>query len=652
MPGCIRIKNNYSTRVFFQSIPATCLPCLAWLDDQPVILIRIAAEWVEYVSFADEAEKNVLSADQFQSRSRQYVYLLSSELADDDRDPDFEPYWHQHWLWGSLLEAKKVYREIVLVSLLINMFALAVPLFVRLIYDRVIPGMAMTTLNTLTLGIFLVIGFELICRQLRTRFIDLAAKKADLLVSGRIFAKVMSMRMESRPEAVGAFARQVQDFETIREFLTSTTLTSLVDLPFALIFLLVIGLMGGELVWIPIITIVFVVLISLLIQPALRRTIEESEKLSARKNGDLVESLTGMESLRLAGAQWYFQKRWEQAIGHMATWNLKTRRITGGISVVAVWVQQITTIAVVYFGVLAISSSAINLGALIAVMMLAGRAIAPFMQLALLSTRYHQAKTSYHVIDRLMSAPDEQKKNHPYRKLDSLSGVIDCNQLSYTYPGASFAAINEFSVGVESGEKLAIVGRSGSGKSTLAKILAALCFPDEGLVLFDGIDQGDIHPSFLRQNIGFLSQEPWLFHGTVRENITLGSAEVDEGILMGVARSAGVTTFTGESLASLDYPVGEGGRKLSGGQKRSVALARALLRQPKILILDEPTVYMDSFLEERVRQTLLNLPASTTLLLMTHKRSLLSAVDRVIVLDEGKAVSDRAVKEILGDSDD
>ena len=625
-----------------RALPQACLPCMAWMDESPVLIVRLETGFVEVLLPGEFMRACRLDVNAFMNRSRMYVLLFSSAPGSDDRDPDLGASWREHWLWGALWEGSRIYREVLLVSLLVNLFALAVPLFVRLIYDRVIPGLALGTLDALTTGVLLVITFELVCRYLRNRFIDLAAKKSDLLISGRIYAKLMAMDMSSRPAAVGAFARQVQDFEAIREFMTSTCLTALVDIPFAVIFLLVIAVMSGYLVWVPVLAILFMIIVSLSIQPALRRTIEESERLSARRHGDLVESLTGLESLRLAGAQWRFQKRWEQAIGHIATWGLKTRSITGGVSVLAIWIQQLTTVTIVYFGVLAITTDTINLGALIAVMMLTGRAIAPFMQLALLSTRYHQARTAYHVTEEMMVAPEEATTDHSYRPIERLAGGIICNQLSFTYPQSAIPALNILSLHIKPGEKVAIAGRSGSGKSTLARVLAALYSPEQGQIQFDGIDIGDIHPMRLREKIGFLSQEPWLFHGTIHDNITLGNSVESDEALLEVAEAAGVTTFTGKSLAALEYPVGEGGQRLSGGQRRAVALARAMLNKPDVLILDEPTAHMDSFLESHVCKTLERLPGHTTLLLMTHRSSLISAVNRIVVIDAGRLVSDRS----------
>ncbi|MBO9481164.1 type I secretion system permease/ATPase [Salinisphaera sp. G21_0] len=626
-----------------ENCPPSCLPCIVWLSQSPIVVVQITKEYVELRQPKHGMAAERLHPDDFLQNIDNRMVFFSRARVEDDRDPDYPPDWRDHWFWGSLLESRRIYREVLLASLLVNVFALAVPLFVRLIYDRVIPGMALTTLNTLTTGVVVVIFFELICRQLRTRFIDIAAKKSDLLMSSQLFAKIMRIRMSFIPAAVGSFTRQIQDFEAIREFITSTTLTAMVDLPFAILFLVVIGLMGGQLVWIPLIVIVSMSFISAAVQPRLRQSIEESERLSARKHGDLVESITGLESLRLAGAQSRFQQRWEQATGHMATWGLKTRAITGNVTALATWLQQLATVGIVYFGVLLISAGRMNMGALIAIMMLSGRAIAPFMQLALLGTRYYQARSAFMVINRLMGAPEEQGKQMAYRRVKKFHGNIELKQLSFSYTDSVIPALSGISVAINSGEKVAVVGRSGSGKSTLARILAALYQPDQGQVFLDSIAQGDIHPATLRAKIGFLPQDPWLFHGSVMDNITMGTSSFSEEDLLTTARDCGVTFFTGDSLAALEYPVGEGGRQLSGGQRRAVALARAMLSKPDILILDEPSAHMDSLMDARVQKTLKSLPENVTLIIITHRSSLLSIVDRVIMLDGGKLVSDQPV---------
>ncbi|WP_448216928.1 type I secretion system permease/ATPase [Endozoicomonas sp. 2B-B] len=631
-------------------LPKGSLPCLAWWQDLPIIILAVEDGKVRLLNPSEPLKPYSFLVEEFQKSTRDVLILFSPASIRDDREPDLEPALHEHWLWGALLAGRAIYREILLVSLLVNLFALSVPLFVRLVYDRVIPGMAMGTLNALTLGILLVIVFEFSCRYLRNRFIDLAAKKSDLLIASRIYAKVMAMQLSAKPASTGAFARQLQDFDAIREFLTSTCLIAVVDIPFVLVFLLVIGLLAGGLVWIHIVAIALMVLVSLLIQPALRRTIEEGERLSARKQGDLVESLTGMETLRLAGAQWRFQKRWEQAVGQMATWGLKTRTITGTVTVVALCAQQLTTVAVIYYGVNAISIGMINLGALIAVMMLTGRAMAPFMQLALLATRYHQAKTAFRVTGQLMAQPDEQQTGHHFRNLGRLEGRIGFEQVSFKYPGAAVPALVDLTLKIPSGEKVAIVGRSGSGKSTLARTLAALYTPEQGRITLDDIDINDIHPRHLRKKVGFLAQEPWLFHGTIKDNIILGHNDIEEAALLVAVKASGVSAFTGMSLAGLEYHVGEAGQRLSGGQRKAVALARVLLNKPDVLVLDEPTAHMDSLLEDQIRQTLADLPATTTLILMTHRSSLLDVVSRVILLDGGRLVSDKAREDIRAES--
>ncbi len=626
-----------------ENCPPSCLPCIVWFEQSPIVVVEITKEYVEFRQPKVGMAAERLPPDVFLQSIENRIVFFSRARLEDDRDPDYPPDWRNHWFWGSLLEGRRIYREVLLASLLINVFALAVPLFVRLIYDRVIPGMALTTLNTLTTGVVIVISFELICRQLRTRFIDIAAKKSDLLMSSQLFAKIMGVRMSFTPAAVGSFARQVQDFEAIREFMTSTTLTAMVDLPFAIVFLVVIGLMGGQLVWIPILVIVVMSLISVAVQPRLRQSIEESERLSARKHGDLVESINGLESLRLAGAQSRFQQRWEHATGHMATWGLKTRAITGNVTAVATWLQQLATVGIVYFGVIYINTARVNMGALIAIMMLSGRAVAPFMQLALLGTRYYQARSAFMVINQLMEAPEEQSRQTTYRRIKQFHGNIELKQLSFSYPDSVTPVLYDLSISISRGERVAVVGRSGSGKSTLARILAALYLPDNGQIFLDGIVQGDIHPATLRKKIGFLAQDPWLFHGSVMDNIAMGASSFSEEDLLITARNCGVTLFTGDSLAALEYPVGEGGRQLSGGQRRAVAFARAMLSKPGILILDEPSAHMDSLMDARVQKTLKSLPEYVTLIIITHRSSLLSVVGRVIILDGGKLVSDQPV---------
>ncbi|MGR5287554.1 type I secretion system permease/ATPase [Vibrio maritimus] len=576
-------------------------------------------------------------------------FLVKKQFRYDERSPEVLKTRDGHWFWGTLWESKRIYRDVLIASLLINIFAIAAPLFTRLVYDKVVPNLAFETLWVLAAGIFIVFGFDLLLKLMRSYFIDVAGKKSDILISSKLFSKVMGIRMESRPPSVGAFARHLQEFESIREFFTSATIASLIDLPFALLFLVIIWLMAGNLVIIPIVGVVILIIYSLLIQGPLRKTIDEGSRLASQKYANLIESLAGLETVKIFGAQSQYQYRWEEAVAHMANWNIKSKRITDGIQNTAGFVQQSSNIGMIILGVYLIAEGELTMGGLIAATMLSSRAIGPLVQLSLLSTRYNQAKSSMTIIEQVMAMPDEQEEGKRYIHRPIIHGKIELDRVTFHYPDSPMASIRDLSLTIEPGEKVAIIGRIGSGKTTLERLIIGLYQPTEGHVRIDETDIAQLHHVDVRRNIGCVPQDCALFYGSIRDNITLGRPLVDDRDVMDAANRAGVTVFTQQDPAGLERQVGEGGLLLSGGQRQAVAIARAFLARPPILIMDEPTSSMDNRSELHIKTQLKQLKESETLLLITHKTSMLDVVDRVIVMEKGTIIADGPKAQVLND---
>lgn len=576
-------------------------------------------------------------------------FLVKKQFRYDERSPEVLKTRDGHWFWGTLWESKRIYRDVLIASLLINIFAIAAPLFTRLVYDKVVPNLAFETLWVLAAGIFIVFGFDLLLKLMRSYFIDVAGKKSDILISSKLFSKVMGIRMESRPPSVGAFARHLQEFESIREFFTSATIASLIDLPFALLFLVIIWLMAGNLVIIPIVGVVILIIYSLLIQGPLRKTIDEGSRLASQKYANLIESLAGLETVKIFGAQSQYQYRWEEAVAHMANWNIKSKRITDGIQNTAGFVQQSSNIGMIILGVYLIAEGELTMGGLIAATMLSSRAIGPLVQLSLLSTRYNQAKSSMTIIEQVMAMPDEQEEGKRYIHRPIIHGKIELDRVTFHYPDSPMASIRDLSLTIEPGEKVAIIGRIGSGKTTLERLIMGLYQPTEGHVRIDETDIAQLHHVDVRRNIGCVPQDCALFYGSIRDNITLGRPLVDDRDVMDAANRAGVTVFTQQDPAGLERQVGEGGLLLSGGQRQAVAIARAFLARPPILIMDEPTSSMDNRSELHIKTQLKQLKESETLLLITHKTSMLDVVDRVIVMEKGTIIADGPKAQVLND---
>ncbi|EMD80811.1 toxin secretion ATP-binding protein [Vibrio diabolicus E0666] len=576
-------------------------------------------------------------------------FLVKKQFRFDERSPEVLKTNEGHWFWSTLWQSKRIYRDVLIASLLINLFAVAAPLFTRLVYDKVVPNLAFETLWVLASGIFVVFLFDFILKSLRNYFIDVAGKKSDILISSKLFSKVMGIRMESKPPSVGAFARHLQEFESIREFFTSATVSALIDLPFAILFLVIIWLMAGDLVYVPMVGVVILIVHSLLIQGPLRRSIEEGSRLASQKYANLIESLAGLETVKMLSAQSQFQYRWEEAVVHMANWNIKSRRITDSIQNAAGFVQQSSNVGMIILGVYLIAEGELTMGGLIAATMLSGRAIGPLVQLSLLSTRYNQAKSSMTIINQVMEMPDEQEEGKRYIHRPIIQGKIEIDRVTFHYPDSPVASIRNISLTINPGEKVAIIGRIGSGKTTLERLIMGLYKPTEGHVRIDDTDIAQLHHVDVRRNIGCVPQDSNLFFGSIRDNITLGRPLTDDRDVLDAANRAGVTAFTQSDPAGLERQVGEGGAMLSGGQRQAVTIARAFLGRPPVLLMDEPTSAMDNRSEMHIKHQLSQLKPSETLILITHKTSMLDIVDRVIVMEKGSIIADGPKAQVLND---
>ena len=575
------------------------------------------------------------------------IILVKRAFRYDARSPKVLESGHGHWFWGTLLSSLSIYRDVLIASVLINLFAVASPLFTMNVYDKIVPNLAFDSLWVLSVGVTIVFAFDVIMRQLRSHFIDIAGKKSDVLLSARIFAKVMGIRMEARPASTGAFAKHLQEFESIREFFTSATVSTLVDLPFAFFFLFIIWVFAGYMAVIPLIAIIVMTIYSLYIQGPLRRSIEEGSRLASQKYANLIEGIAGLEAVKILGAQGNFQYKWEQAVSHMASWGIETRRITNSVSALATFSQQFSTVALVIYGVYLISDAQITMGGIIASVMLSSRIIAPLAQLSVLSTRFNQARTALTILGNIMKSPSEQEEGQHYIQHSLLRGKIEFDNVSFSYPESEQLSLRNINLQINPGEKVAIIGRVGAGKTTLEKLLLGLYKPSSGSIRVDGYELAQIHPAVLRRNIGCVPQDITLFFGSIRDNIIVGHPLVDDGRVLRAAHRAGVTQFSNRDPNGLERQVGEGGRLLSGGQRQAIALARALLMEPPMLLLDEPTSNMDNRSESLIKEELAKLDPQTTLVLITHRTTMLDAVQRLIVLDQGMIVADGPREQVL-----
>ncbi|MDR3089287.1 MAG: type I secretion system permease/ATPase [Desulfobulbaceae bacterium] len=551
------------------------------------------------------------------------------------------------WFWGAIFASWRIYRDVLLASLLINIFALVSPFFTMNVYDRVIPNLAFDTLWVLSIGISLVYLFNLILQTLRGYFVDEAGAKANLRISAALLEKVLGLRMEVRPKSVGAFSKNLQQFESVRDFITSFSITSLIDLPFMLLALVVVWYLGGWLVLFHLAAILLMALVALVAQGPLKTAVEKNFAASAQKNAILVEGLSGIETIKLLRAESQIQRAWEESISYIASWGSRSRLWSSFVTQSSQFIMNMNVVAVLAAGVYRMAQGEITQGGIIALMMLSRQAIAPMSQVVNLATRFHLARTAIKTLNEIMALPVERPSDKNFVSRSECRGEIAFENVDFFYPEQKTPALKGISFSIKPGEKIALIGPIGSGKTTLSKLLLGLYEATGGIVSLDGADIRQIDPADVRRFIGYVPQDVTLFRGTIRDNIILGSPEVDDAQVLRAANVSGATEFIGRHPQGFDMEIGEQGRGLSGGQRQSVAMARALLHDPPILIMDEPSSAMDNRTESRLKEHLLELLPGKTLILITHRASLLSLVDRIILVDNATIAADGPRDQVM-----
>jgi ATP-binding cassette, subfamily C, bacterial LapB len=569
------------------------------------------------------------------------------EFRMDARAPQISKERKGHWFWRVIRENRALYRDVLVAAVLINLFALAMPLFVLNVYDRVVPNHAVETLYMFAAGVTLVLIADLVLRTMRAHFVDKAAQRSDVNLSAHIMERVLGIRMENRPASVGSFASNLGAFESVRSFISSATVIAFVDLPFALLFVAIIALIAWPLA-IPVLIGAFLLLLyALVIHHRLRGLAEESYRMAAQRNSTLVESLSGAETVKAVGAEGRVQANWEHATAHLAQTHSKIRQLTASVSSTASWAQHSVGVAIIVMGVFLVIQGDLSHGGLIAAYLISSRAMSPIGQSAGLLTLYHQAGAALRSLNRIMELPVERPPDSVFLSREGFQGQVEFRNVDFAYPHQPGHALHGVSLRIAAGEHVAVLGRVGSGKSTLAKLILGLYQPTGGAVLVDGIDVRQLDPAELRRSIGYVGQEVTLFYGSLRDNIVASNPLAsDEAIRRAIAVS-GIEDLINTHPEGIDMGVGERGALLSGGQKQCVGIARAVLHEPNILLLDEPTSAMDNSTEQAVKRSLKEFMEGRTAVVVTHRTSLLDLVDRVIVLDQGRVVADGPKQQVI-----
>lgn len=592
------------------------------------------------VSFPETPnEVTGVTADKLEKIYAGYAFYVRPEARLDERAGPAATEYNRDWFWGAIWANKKIYIEVMIAALMINLFALASPLFIMNVYDRVVPNRTFETLWVLAAGVAIVYIFDLILKTLRSHFLDAAGRRADRVISARIFEHMMGMKMNARPPSSAALASNMREFEGLRDFFTSATITAVIDFPFALLFILLIWIIGGEIAVVPAVIVPIVLAVGLYLQRPLGKVVNETMKESAYKQSLLIDAISGLEAVKINAAEGHVQRKWEELVSLTSRTSSKARNISAfGVNFTA-FMAAMTTVSVVIYGTYMIAEGNLTMGAMIAVVILSSRCIAPLAQVAAVLTRLAQSRHALHRLDELMQGEVERPAGASLISMPLAEGRIEFRDVSFSYPHQTRPALDHIGFSVQPGEKVGIIGTAGSGKTTLLRLVLNLYQPASGSVLLDGTDVRQIEPADLRRNLGVVQQSPYLFYGSIRDNITMGHESVDEKALLAAAELSGVMEFLRDTEAGLDYQVGEHGERLSGGQRQSVAIARALLYDPQVMLLDEPTASLDPSSEKRLFQRLDSVIRDKTIILITHKGAMLGLVDKLILMDRGKIVA-------------
>jgi ATP-binding cassette subfamily C protein LapB len=554
-----------------------------------------------------------------------------------------------HWFWREVWKVRGAFGFVIAAAVVINLLAFALPLFTMNVYDRIIPNKAQASLWVLAIGVMFAFTMDFILRLARSKLVDETGRVLDAKLSQKLFEKVMNLPMSARTGSTGALARRVSEFEQVREFFASTTVVLVVDLFFLVFFVILIAVLGGWLAVVPVATIIIMTSIGFVLQKAMRRVAIEAQTDSSLQNSILVESISGIETLKACRGEGRMLGRWRRYAQASASTQEHMRRLTAASVNLASLCQQVTSIALVIGGFYLFDAGSITMGAIIAIVMLAGRSLAPVGQLAFLITRAQTALTTLDGLQSLMDREDERNLGGRATLPEVRDGTLSLEKVSFTYPGASQPSLRDITLHITPGERIGIVGRVASGKSTLGRVICGLYPPSEGIMLVDGLDSRQHHPHELRSKFRFVGQDAELFSGSIRDNLLLGAHLNDDARLMDALRRSGADRFFARDAAGFDLHIGERGNRLSGGQRSFLVLARALVEPCHLLYLDEPTGAMDSQTEALFIEHLGKaLDRQQTLVVSTHRNAMLSLVDRLIVVDAGTIIADGPRDVVLG----
>ena len=636
-------------------INTALLPAILLLEDNQACIITALdneADQVEviYPELSDSAA--VLSITELSKTAKDAIIYARPEFAFDARSPVLQKLSKDGWFWGVIKECRSLYKDVIISAIALGLLSIAMPLFVMNVYDRVVPNQAVETLWVLAIGVLIALTADFVLRLVRSYFVELAASRIDVKVSAVIMERVLGMKLKNRPTSAGSFASNIQSFEAVRSFFSSITLVALVDLPFVLLYLAVIAIIALPLSVPIIIGAVILLCYALAAHKKLESLSEQTMKASSMRNAVLVESLTNIEDIKSFHSECKTQSNWEKSTIYIARVNAQSRLISSSIASTAAWLQQCVGVCIMIVGVHLVINGDLTQGGLIAAYLLSSRAMGPIGQSAAVLAQFHHAAIAMHSLNEIMEKDVERPTGKHWLSHSVLNGDIQFKDVHFKYTEESSEALSGVNFSIKAGEKVAILGRNGSGKSTIEKLILGLYEPNQGAIFIDNNDIHQIDPAELRHNIGYVPQHISLFFGSLKDNITLSAWHAKDEQILRASQQSQLFELINSHPDGFDLQVGEQGRQLSGGQRQAVGIARALINDPPILVLDEPTSALDHNSEAKIIENLSHSSANKTLIVVTHRMSLLKLVDRIIVLDNGKVVADGPKDHVLNSLSD
>ncbi len=634
-----------------QEIPSIVLPAILTLkSDNACVLLEIDKDQGVAQIIVPTVDENPMEIDldKLAEEYLGFVFFLKKKYEGFGEDKQVQAVAKKsNWFFGTLIKFKGIYGRVLLATFLVNLFVIAGPLFTMNVYDRIIPHNAVDTLWVLAIGISLIYFFDLLLKYIRTYFLESVARKSDVILSSLLFEHAINLKLKNKPRSVGAFTNTIKDFDGIRSFFTASGITAFIEMPFALIFILVIYYINSTIVIIPLTVILLVLFVSIPMKYSIQKIIDSTHEATGRRNGILVEALSNLETIKTFNASGSVQWHWEESTGYIAGKGLQSRIRSNYLATLSAFLTQFSTVAIIVLGVYLIKAGELTMGGLIAVNILASRSIAPMTQAVGLLINFGQMKIALQSLNEFMKLEVDRPEHKKHIRRPEFRGEIEFKGVGFSYPDEEKTALSNVSFHIKPGERVGIIGQVGSGKSTIGKILLGLFDPGEGAVFIDGLDIKQIDPADLRHNFSYVPQDVVLFSGTVRDNITLKSPHVGDEAIIAAATVGWVNNFTDRHPRGMDLQVGERGFNLSGGQRQSVAVAMGFIEESPIVLLDEPTNSMDFNTEIQVIANLKKATRKKTTLIITHKPSILEIVDRIVVMDNGSVVMDGPKEEVL-----